>query len=201
MEQIIQKNKIVIKQIKTLEEIQSVENILIPMYKQIYSSAPDFQIWDEEFIKDLFKNYLNNGRIFMAFDDTKVVGFSVIVNFSTSSCFTGVTQLKDEEIKLEEHLQKNYHVNAREALYVTDLGVDPNNQKLGLGGLLIDEGMKGAEDKNIVIRASTRKPHVISFYEKRGFVSLGLNQYPIYKYIDGTSGREEKLILLKFSTK
>jgi ribosomal protein S18 acetylase RimI-like enzyme len=200
-----------LKLVESIDELEPIYEDLLPLYQDIYSAAPDFQFWSESFIKEAFVKYFNYGKILLAFDGPKVIGFCVNMPFVESKVFItrvySQPQTKNEENgqienytneeNLENFLLDKYNVVASECRYLADFGVHKDYRKVGIGSKLFDDCINLTKSLNLVIRASTRKQNVIDYYVRRNFLNISLYQYPVYNYLDGTSGLEEKLILVK----
>ena len=76
MEVTSQNSKISIKELNLIEELETILETLVPIYKEVYCEAPSFQVWEESFIRDLFHKYFQSGKIFIAFDGARVIGFA-----------------------------------------------------------------------------------------------------------------------------
>jgi ribosomal protein S18 acetylase RimI-like enzyme len=186
-----------IKRINSLRKIQNLHSQLIPLYKNIYSAHPDNQIWEEEFIKNLFEKYFTFGRIFFAFKEQSLIGFSVIISLSSSGFYKEPCIRSNIKLTLNDILNENI-INLNECEYLADLGVDLNHRNYGLGTRLMNCCFDSSEKHLIFLRASTRKSNLIAYYNKLGFTSFEAYQYTKYKYLDGSEGHEEKIILFKY---
>lgn len=60
--------------------------------------------------------------------------------------------------------------------YLALLGVDPAQQELGLGSLLLETGLRTADADHLPAYLETPNPHAVAFYERHGFVVSGRAQ-------------------------
>jgi hypothetical protein len=199
------KDSVNIKLISSYKEIEDIYEQLIPIYQEIYSAAPDFQFWSESFIKECFLKYFSYGNIFMAFKNKDIVGFCVSMPLSTSDILKSSVYSKEtndsngvnrKEENISDILKEKYKINIEKCAYIVDFGVNKIYRNIGMGSILFDKCCNYSNE-DVLTRASTRKSKVVSYYVNRGFFSLELYQYPVYNYVDKSSGEEEKIILLK----
>ena len=57
--------------------------------------------------------------------------------------------------------------------YLALLGVDPSQQRLGLGSRLLEAGLRTVDSDHLPAYLETPNPHSVAFYERYGFVVSG----------------------------
>lgn len=185
-----------ILQITSEEQLNSYIDEIVLLYQTVFSEPPSNQIFDIIDVSAMFSMYLRTGYVLIAQTEQSIIGFGTMLPFLHSNANKEETFHEGMLVSLNEYFSENYNFSIHNLYYVSDMAVNKDFRKHGVGSLLLNELIKLAND-NVIIRFSARKKNLQSFYEKHGFSLMSLKQSVIYKYVNGDIGLEEKMFLIK----
>ena len=129
--------------------------LLKTMYKEIIDNMKrnNIQIWDDVYPCEFFQNDIDCHRLYLLVDDDITAAFALC-----------------ESNDGEDHLKWN-NPKAK-ALYIDRFGVNVNYSRLGLGGIMLENAISLAKQKNSeylrLLVVDINKP-AINLYLKNGF--------------------------------
>lgn len=162
-----------ITQIKTAEHLErSFNNGLIPLYQETFAAAPYFEKFSDEEVRSFFKQYQQEGLLYLAWSSNRVIGFGAMLPVANALPDEIITQLENAG------LNRNY------SWYCADLGVDKSFRNKGIGTKLVQTRLDAIKGKTAVMRTSVDNNISQSIYR-----SLGFQQIP--ELIQTVEGRRQ----------
>ncbi|MBU0998151.1 GNAT family N-acetyltransferase [Patescibacteria group bacterium] len=158
-EQIIEKEgSYAVEQITDYDKLEIALNKqdLIQLYKDIFSKPPYYENFSDADVTSFFKKYLDGGKLFLAYDQGKVVGF-------------GASQpIKD--VPEIEKIIRDVGVDTTGIWYMADLGVDEKYRGRGIAKKLVQKRIDSAPEGNkILMRTSVDNVVSQTLYRSLGF--------------------------------
>ncbi|MBD2180606.1 GNAT family N-acetyltransferase [Planktothrix sp. FACHB-1355] len=190
----------------SINEILEVENYcnlsrllnkgLIQLYQEIFAEPPEYQIWPEVKLSELFSFYQSSGHLFVAVARLEQpIGFCAILPLTVSSIWQTVVSDGFSTYTLnQDFLYYKFGIDSQSAWYVADLGVAAQHRKLGLGTKLIQRAI--ACRKPMLLRVSLVRSQAIALYNRVGFEPINLFQKANYKQQNGSVKTFEKMLML-----
>lgn len=184
-----EKGSYVIEQISSPSVLEKIleEGSLTGLYKRLFAGAPYFENFNDEEVCGFFKDYVQNGLLFLAQDYRKtVVGFGAAVPLSIEK---NIAQLGEQ-----------FGIDSTSTWYMADLGVDDLEfQRVGMAKQLVkvrlDVMPKGT---TALMRTSVDNIASLSLYRSLGFTEIeGMVQEVEGKRIDGTLKKDKRIFLAK----
>ncbi len=162
-----------ITQIKTAEDLErSFTNGLIPLYQETFAAAPYFEIFSDEEVQSFFRQYQQEGLLYLAWSDNRVIGFGAMLPLANALPKEIVSQLENAGLIRDD------------SWYCADLGVEKSSRNKGIGTKLVQTRLDAIKGKTAVMRTSIDNNISQSIYR-----SLGFQQIP--ELIQTVEGRRQ----------
>jgi len=161
------------------------EEGLISLYQKIFADFPYFEQFDEAEVDAYFEDYLSNGKVLIARDKGKIVGFAAAYPFVEEPIVRGIL------IK-----QK---INPDDCSYIAELGVDSESRGNGIGQALIEELLlELPNDKNPVLRTNINNEVAQKLYQRLGFYIIpGAIETVRRNRTEGAEIEDQRLFMIK----
>ena len=179
-----------------VEEVTNAEQLaaalqqegLPELYKDVFGKPPYNESFTDDEIAEIFEQYLQHGKLFLAKDTGRVIGFGASVPLV-------------QEPVIEEILHDKLDTSV--TWYMADLGVNEEYRKNGIGKMLVQKRIDAAPDGSIlVMRTSINNLASQSIYKSLGFVQVS----DAYQFVeqarqDGSTATDKRLFLARAKNK
>ena len=180
---------IAITQIKTAQDLESCFSTgLFPLYQETFADAPYFEKFSEEEVREFFEEYRQQGILYIASSDTKVIGFGAMLPLPRALP-------RDILDKLQ-----TVGINVNETWYNADLGVDKDFRRKGIGTQLVKARLDAVRGQTVVMRTSGDNKQSQSIYQSLGFEQIpGITQVVEGRRQDGRIKKDVRIFFIKKS--
>lgn len=132
------------------------EEGLISLYQKVFAGPPYFEQFDEAEVNAYFEDYLAKGKVLIARDKGKIVGFAAAYPFVEESTIRTILTKKE--------------ISPDVCSYIAELGVDPESRGNSIGQALIEELLlELPDDKMPVLRTNIDNIIAQRLYQRIGF--------------------------------
>jgi len=158
-EQTVEKSKsYTVEQITGYDKLDLAlnEQGLTQLYKDIFSRAPYFENFSDEDVATFFKEYVDDGKLFLAYDQGRVIGFGASLPIQSVPQIEKVISDVGEETK--------------NCWYMADLGVEETYRGKGIARELVQKRIDATpKGSKILMRTSVDNIPSQTLYRSIGF--------------------------------
>jgi len=158
------------------------------LYQETFADAPYFEKFSEEEVREFFEEYRQQGILYIASSDTKVIGFGAMLPLPRALP-------RDILDKLQ-----TVGINVNETWYNADLGVDKDFRRKGIGTQLVKARLDAVRGQTVVMRTSGDNKQSQSIYQSLGFEQIpGITQVVEGRRQDGRIKKDVRIFFIKKS--
>ena len=170
------------------DNYKTYKDSFIKIYKEIFSQAPYYEIFEDCEVEETYKLSLYDTNILLlAIINNEVIGFALGIQLST---------YHDEDFK---SLASKYFT-LDEVFYNTELGVLPKYRGFGIGSKLIKERIEFAEKRGykiICMRTIKEGSMSMPLYKKLGFKLLEGSEHTVNTKKNKPNIKDIRVLLYK----
>lgn len=181
-----EKDPYVIEQLETISSLnRALEGRGLIRAYDVFKQAPYFEVFSDDEVRDIFRGYLNKGKLFLARTADRVIGFGAAIPLS-------------EDKNLEE-LAISCGLDTGNMWYMADLGVVPERRREKVATQLVNARLVALPEGTVALmRTSVDNTASQTIYRSLGFETVeGMEQEVFGKRTDGTVRRDKRIFLTK----
>jgi len=157
---------------------------LTKLYQDVFADPPYNELFTEQEVENLFGEYVESGKVVIARDQEKIIGFGAAIPLNKRPELCSV--LAD-------------YVDVDKAWYMSELGVDTDYRRNGIAKSLVEERLREIPaNAEVVMRTSVDNLASRALYESLGFELIsGCIQNVSQERVSGEVVEDQRLFLVK----
>lgn len=177
--------ELLIEQVKKKDDLgKALNSGLDTLYQDIFSKAPYFEKFENDEIRSIFSEYMNDGMLFVTREDDKVIGF--------------VAALPIDSVPEIKTMMSSSGYDMDNCWYMADLGVSHEYRRNGIGKRLTSMQVEQLRGQDILLRTSVNNIIAQSLYYGLDFRRLNnIYQNVEQARVDGSVVTDQRLFMLK----